>query len=1076
MREEHHNRRVAGGGTFGRLAVVLVGGLVVVAIVFWQTRRAQLAGFRLEFESAAASRTALIRQETDKSLLAIKSLGWFVDSTGTADGKTFKAFATACLPERKELQALSWDPRVPVAERAGFEQSAPEEGRAQLRITEHNANGRLVPAQKRGVYYPVLYIEPRRSNEAAVGFDVGSDAVRLAALERARDTGEPAVTEPIQLVQQEGQEAGFLIFVAVYQQGSRPETVQERRAALKGFAVGVYNAGTVVSAALGGVEPMGISLTFLDRSAPPDRQLMGRWDGLFTAGRSWKSLLFPAPPTSIRTFAFAGRQWSVEALAGPAYMERHCPISYWLVLPAGLFVGLLATLYVWALLSSRERMEQLVTKRTAQLCQTQEMLRTVLDAIPVRVLWKDRDSVYLGCNRRFAKDAGLSSGEEIAGKTDFDLPWKQNAEFLRGLDRRVIESGQPMLDFEQSRTTSDGRVLTLRQSKLPLRDANGGIIGVLSIYQDITERKQAEETLRQSREQLRQRAEELETIMDSAPVALWVAHDPLCNRVSGNRMAGRFDEAGPQANWSANVSGAVRWFRDGRQLQPEELPMQQAVLKNAEIHNTELELLLQTGQRVSLFGSAMPLRDAQGRVRGCVGAFLDNTDRKRAEFLLAGEKRVLEWIANRKPLPEVLTEICRFIEEIAPGMMSSILLLDADGKRLRPVAAPKLPKDWTLAITPLAIGPEVGSCGAAAWAKEQVVVSDIATDPRWTEFTDFCALALKCGLRACWSTPILSADGGLLGTFAMYYQEPRSPLATDLDLIKQVTHLASIAIEHDRAAEGVRRAHNEMEQRVRERTAELVRANERLEELDRLKSQFLATMSHELRTPLNSIIGFTGILRQGFAGPVNEEQKKQLNLAFSSGKHLLSLINDLLDLSRIEAGKVEIEREPFDFVEVIEDVVQNLTPMAAQKNLRLATDLPGSAIPMEGDRKRSYQILLNLANNAVKFTDRGEVKISARVEGGQLRVCVADTGIGIKPEQMGMLFEAFRQLDGTAKRVYEGTGLGLHLCRKLLRLMHGEIGVESEFGKGSRFSFTLPRQLNGEPISQERGYEDLNRG
>src|SRR5262249_13401999 len=294
-----------------------------------------------------------------------------------------------------------------------------------------------------------------------------------------------------------------------------------------------------------------------------------------------------------------------------------------------------------------------------------------------------------------------------------------------------------------------------------------------------------------------------------------------------------------------------------------------------------------------------------------VGAFLDNTERKRAEGLLAGEKRVLEWIAWRKPLPDVLNEICRFIEELSPGMMSSILLLDPDGKSLRPLAAPSLPEDWTRAISPLAIGPSVGSCGGAAWGKEQVVVADIAKDCRWTGYPDYCALALKCGLRACWSTPILSASGELLGTFAIYYREPRSPLASDQELIKQVTHLASVAIEHNRAAEAVRRARDELEERVRERTAELAQANQRLEEMDRLKSQFLATMSHELRTPLNSIIGFTGILRQGFAGPVNDEQKKQLGLVFGSARHLLSLINDLLDLSRIEAGKVDIEQEPF---------------------------------------------------------------------------------------------------------------------------------------------------------------------
>jgi signal transduction histidine kinase len=130
---------------------------------------------------------------------------------------------------------------------------------------------------------------------------------------------------------------------------------------------------------------------------------------------------------------------------------------------------------------------------------------------------------------------------------------------------------------------------------------------------------------------------------------------------------------------------------------------------------------------------------------------------------------------------------------------------------------------------------------------------------------------------------------------------------------------------------------------------------------------------------------------------------------------------------------------------------------------------------MVGDRKRCFQVLLNLANNAVKFTDRGEVTISARTEGDQLRVCVADTGIGIKPEQIGMLFEAFRQLDGSAKRIYEGTGLGLHLCRRLLELMHGQIGVETEFGKGSRFTFLLPRQPVGPAASEECAYEDPKR-
>ncbi|MDR3719665.1 MAG: PAS domain S-box protein [Bryobacteraceae bacterium] len=268
--------------------------------------------------------------------------------------------------------------------------------------------------------------------------------------------------------------------------------------------------------------------------------------------------------------------------------------------------------------------------------------------------------------------------------------------------------------------------------------------------------------------------------------------------------------------------------------------------------------------------------------------------------------------------------------------------------------------------------------------------------------------------------------------------------------------------ERKRAEEALREAHRVLERRVAERTAELSAANERLTELDRLKSQFLASMSHELRTPLNSIIGFTSLLRRGLAGPVNDEQVKQLGIVHSSASHLLGLINDLLDVSRIEAGRADLQHEPFDFVEVVNEVALVLKPMADRKGLGVIVEMSQPAIPMLGDRKRAFQVLLNLVNNALKFTERGTVRIAAASTHGALQVEVADTGIGIKPEQLGMLFEAFRQVDGSAKRVYEGTGLGLYLCRKLLTLMGGEIHAESEYGKGSRFVYSMPLELASE--------------
>ena len=257
------------------------------------------------------------------------------------------------------------------------------------------------------------------------------------------------------------------------------------------------------------------------------------------------------------------------------------------------------------------------------------------------------------------------------------------------------------------------------------------------------------------------------------------------------------------------------------------------------------------------------------------------------------------------------------------------------------------------------------------------------------------------------------------------------------------------------AERAVREANEQLEQRVAERTGELRAANERLMELDRMKSQFLATMSHELRTPLNSILGFTSLMREGMAGPLTDEQRRQLGFVHASGEHLLALINDLLDLSRIESGRMDVALAPFDFAAVAAEVGVNLKPLIVQKKLRLEFGLPGT-LPMLGDRRKCYQVLLNLANNAVKFTERGHVRIEASARDGRLHASISDSGIGIRPEQLQLLFEPFRQLDGSPRRLYEGTGLGLHLCRKLLDLMGGEIHVHSDFGHGSRFTFSVP--------------------
>jgi len=235
----------------------------------------------------------------------------------------------------------------------------------------------------------------------------------------------------------------------------------------------------------------------------------------------------------------------------------------------------------------------------------------------------------------------------------------------------------------------------------------------------------------------------------------------------------------------------------------------------------------------------------------------------------------------------------------------------------------------------------------------------------------------------------------------------------------------------------------------------------KLADANQAKDRFLASMSHELRTPLNAIIGFTGTLLMKLPGPLNADQEKQLRTVQTGANHLLALINDLLDLAKIEAGKVEPTLVPTDCNEVIEEVAASLRPQAEAKGLEFAVTAPQKLVART-DRRALSQIVINLANNAIKFTERGSIRIRAerREEDGSraLEISVEDTGIGIRPEDQKKLFGAFTQVDDSTNRRYEGTGLGLHLSRKLAEALEGRIEVKSEYGKGSIFTLVLPEE------------------
>jgi signal transduction histidine kinase len=237
---------------------------------------------------------------------------------------------------------------------------------------------------------------------------------------------------------------------------------------------------------------------------------------------------------------------------------------------------------------------------------------------------------------------------------------------------------------------------------------------------------------------------------------------------------------------------------------------------------------------------------------------------------------------------------------------------------------------------------------------------------------------------------------------------------------------------------------------------EIADKSAQLEAASRHKSEFLANMSHELRTPLNAIIGFSEVLTERMFGELNEKQDEYLKDIHASGQHLLSLINDILDLSKIEAGRMELERSDFDLPNALENALILVRERASRRGITLGHSVDERLGTIRGDERKVKQVLLNLLSNALKFTpEGGRIDVRAVPHDGVSEISVADTGVGIAPEDQEAVFEEFRQV-GTADKKIEGTGLGLALSRKFIELHGGRIWVESEVGKGSTFRFTLP--------------------
>ncbi|HKP60649.1 MAG TPA: ATP-binding protein [Polyangiales bacterium] len=427
------------------------------------------------------------------------------------------------------------------------------------------------------------------------------------------------------------------------------------------------------------------------------------------------------------------------------------------------------------------------------------------------------------------------------------------------------------------------------------------------------------------------------------------------------------------------------------------------------------------------------------------------------------ERRILELIATGADLTCVLDGIARLFEAGTRSVFASITIIE-NGTTMRPGAAPSLPAGYGAEIDGLQIGVGVGSCGTAAATKQRVVVEDIATDPLWEGCRSF---VLPLGLRACWSTPILATDGEVLGTFGIYDEVSRGPTQAQLDLADRASRLAAIALERQRGVRRIQLLHEQLEERIRERTRqlesaveELQQAREKAEAASAAKSYFLANMSHEIRSPLTVVLGFSQLL--GKALDLTPKHREMVSAIEASGEHLLTLINGVLEMSKIESGHVALNKTNFELRAVLAEVACMLRLPADAKGLALNVSVSDD-VPrvIATDAGKLRQVLVNLVGNAIKFTERGHViiRVHARLapeRGGRtvIHFEIEDTGPGISEDGQRVLFRPFVQVGGN-KHQPGGTGLGLAISQSFVDIMGGEISVRSRLGQGSTFHFEI---------------------
>ncbi len=678
---------------------------------------------------------------------------------------------------------------------------------------------------------------------------------------------------------------------------------------------------------------------------------------------------------------------------------------------------------------------------------SEERYRGIFDNAAEGIYQADMGGRLLIANPAMARILGYPSADALSaegvniGEVYVDpAQWLQFIEALR--DNEIVR------DFEVRLRRRDGTEAWVSKSARVIRDWTGRILYYESICEDITEQKRAEDELRRHRDHLQElvdkRTSELKlriAALNASANAIVItdrdAHIVWANRAFTTLSGYPLEEVVGKtpALWNSGKQDRAFYQELWRTIRAGEVWRGEIVnrRKDGTIYDEEMTIT--------------PVPDESGQISHFIAVKQDITARKRMQEQLEWEAKVNTAVAD---LSRALLER-RSVEDLSSMMLAQAQRLTGSrfgfvgyidprtGYLISPTLTRGIWETCQVEDKSVVFKEFAGLWGWVLENKKSLLTNSPADDPRSTG-TPPGHLPIERFLAA----PAMVGDE-LVGQIAVANPD-RDYTQRDLQVIERLASLYALVIF-----------------RHREEMA-LKEAKEQAEAANRAKSEFLASMSHELRTPLNAIIGFSQVLQDEYFGKLTDKQAEYVDDILDSGRHLLSLINDVLDLSKIEAGKLELQFSPVDIKEVLEGALVLIAERAKRHRIALTLELPDEleGLTVAADERKLKQVLLNLLSNAVKFTpDGGEITVGARKQGEEILISVSDTGIGIPPEEQELIFDEFYQASRRPGKA-TGTGLGLSICRKIVRLHGGRIWVESAGeGEGSRFSFTIPIGLAG---------------